>query len=68
MRLEGHDAARYAAMLRLIFKQGQHGLVAPVHTVEVANRQGAFGCEPRLAVSAKDFHAPIIVFIAPLAA
>jgi hypothetical protein len=39
--LKRHHATGHAAVARLIFKQGQHGLVATVHAVKVANGQGA---------------------------
>ena len=41
MRLEGQHAAGQAALLRLAPEQRQHGLVAAVQAVEVADRQGA---------------------------
>ncbi len=41
MRLKAHHAARHPAVLRLVFQQRQHGLVAAVHAIEVANRQRA---------------------------
>jgi len=39
--LEGQHATGYAALLGLAFEQGQHGLVATVHTIEITYRQGA---------------------------
>ena len=36
--LEGQHAAGYAALLRLALEQREHGLVATVHAVKVANR------------------------------
>jgi hypothetical protein len=42
--------------------------MAAVHTVEIANRQGALARKVGMSVTAKYFHARIIVFIArPLA-
>ena len=38
MRLKAHHTTGHAAVLCLVFKQRQHGLVAAVHAVEVANR------------------------------
>jgi hypothetical protein len=39
VRLEGEHAGRHAAMARLVAQQRQHGLVAAVHAVEVADGQ-----------------------------
>ena len=39
VRLKRHHATGHAAVTCLIFQQGQHGLVATVHAVKVANRQ-----------------------------
>ena len=41
MGLERHHAAGHAAVARFVDQQGDHGLVAPVHTVEVADGEGA---------------------------
>jgi hypothetical protein len=41
VRLKRHDAAGHAAVLRLVSEQCQHGLVATVHAVEVADGQRA---------------------------
>jgi hypothetical protein len=40
MRLKSQGATWHAALLRLALEQGQHGLVAAVHAVKVAYRQG----------------------------
>jgi hypothetical protein len=41
VRLEGHHAGRQAAVAGLVGQQRQHGLVAAVHAVEVADGQRA---------------------------
>jgi hypothetical protein len=41
VRLEGHHAAGHAALRRLAAQQRQHGLVAAVHAVEVADGERA---------------------------
>ena len=41
VRLEGQHAAGHAAMARLVVQQRQHGLVAAVHAVEIADGDGA---------------------------
>jgi hypothetical protein len=41
VRLEGQHAGRQAAVAGLVGQQGQHGLVAAVHAVEVADGQRA---------------------------
>jgi len=38
MRLEGHDAQRRAQGLRLLARRPQHGLMAAMHAVEIAER------------------------------
>ena len=42
------------------FQQRQHGLMAPVHPIEVANGQGAFRCQLKVLVTTKNFHRLII--------
>ena len=64
MRLKRHHAAGHAPVLGLVFKQRQHGLMAAMHAVKIAYRQGTGGGWMRVAVAAKDFHALIIVLIA----
>ncbi len=54
--LEGQHAAGHAAVLRLVVQQRQHGLVAPVHAVEIADRQRAGGGNSGMAKTAKDLH------------
>jgi hypothetical protein len=41
MRLKSQHTTGHAALLRFALEQRQHGLVASVHAVKVANRQGA---------------------------
>ena len=43
MGLECHHAAGHAPVLRLVLQQGEHGLVATVHAIEVADGQSAAG-------------------------
>jgi hypothetical protein len=40
----------------LAVQQGQHGLVAPVHTVEIANGQGAGAGDAWVVKAAKNLH------------
>jgi hypothetical protein len=51
-------------VLGFIFKQRQHGLMTAMHAIEITNRQCAGACKLGVAVTAKDFHHPIIVLIA----
>ncbi len=55
VRLEGHRAAGQAAVARLVAQQRQHGLVATVHTVKIANRDGTFWRQSRVR-SSENFH------------
>ena len=41
MGLKRHHAAGHATVAGFVVQQGQHGLVAAVHTVKVADGQGA---------------------------
>jgi hypothetical protein len=43
-------------MLGFVFKQRQHGLVATVNAVEIADGQGALRRQLGVSVAAKDFH------------
>jgi hypothetical protein len=43
-------------VLSLVFQQGQHGLVAPVNAIKVANGQRTSWCESVVTVAAKKFH------------
>jgi hypothetical protein len=53
MGLESHYAAGHAALLRLAAQEGEHGLVAAVHAVKVADGQGAGACQSWVLVAAK---------------
>ena len=54
--LEGHHATGHAAMRRFTAQQGQHGLVAPVHAIEIANGQGAGRSQAGVVEAAKYLH------------
>ena len=56
MRLESQGAGRHAAVPRFADQQRQHGLVAPVHAVEVADRDGAGRSDAGVVVAAKHLH------------
>ena len=56
MGLEGQHAGRRAAMPSLVDQQRQHGLVAAVHAVEVADRQRAGRRDAGVMNAAKDLH------------
>jgi hypothetical protein len=56
MRLKGQHAAGHATLLGLAFEQRQHGLMAPVYAIEVANGQGAGGMEPGVIKASKYLH------------
>ena len=57
---EGHDAAGQAALARLVRQHGQHGLVATVHAVEVADGQRAGGARMERRKPAENLHSGII--------
>jgi hypothetical protein len=59
MRLEGEHAARQAALARLGVQQRQHGLVATVHAVEIADGQGAGWSHAGMPEPAKNLHGSI---------
>jgi hypothetical protein len=56
MRLECHGATGYAALLGFAAQQCQHGLVAAVHAVEVADGQRAGTGDVRVVKTAKNLH------------
>ena len=60
MRLEGQHAGRHAAVPRFADQQRQHRLVAAVHAVEIADRDGAAGqaAASTEAKAAMDLHRP----------
>ena len=58
MRLERHHTTGHAPVPRLVLQQRQHGLMAPVHAVEVAYRQRATGRNAGVMQTAKNLHAP----------
>jgi hypothetical protein len=54
--LEGQHAAGHAAVAGLAVEQRQHGLVAAVHAVEVADGDRAAGREAGMLETAEDAH------------
>ena len=60
MRLEGEHATRQTTVSGLVAQQGQHGLVAAVHAVEIAYRQRAGGGDARVVEPSKNVHSVII--------
>ena len=63
MRLKGHHSGRQAAVLGFVFEHSQHGLVATVHPVKVADGQRAGLGQRRVLMAAKDFHIPDYRFL-----
>ena len=56
MRLKSNDATGHASVQGFVFQKRQHGLVAAVNAVKIANRQRAGGGQLRVLVTAKNFH------------
>jgi hypothetical protein len=56
VRLEGQHAAGHAAVPRLVVQQRQHGLVAAVHAVEVADGHGAGGRDAGVVEASEGLH------------
>jgi hypothetical protein len=56
MRLKRHHATGHAAVTCLIDQQSQHGLMATVHAVKVANGQGASLGQLRVMKTSKNLH------------
>ena len=65
--LERQHAAFHAPVCSLAVQQGQHGLVAPVHTIEIADGQRTGIGNARVVESAKDLHRFVIFLIAACA-
>jgi len=57
VRLEGHHAGGHTAVLGFVLEQGQHGLVAAVHAIEIADGQRAAArVDGAARQAAKDLH------------
>ena len=56
VRLEGEHAAGHPPVARLVVQQRQHGLVAAVHAVEVADGHGARLGDLGVVEAAQDLH------------
>ena len=54
--LESQHTAGQAPVVGLVFQQRQHGLVAAVYAVEIANGQRAGGCDTRVLEATEDAH------------
>ena len=67
MGFKGQHAARHAALLGLALEQRQHGLVAPVHAVKIADRQGAGRGHVGMVETAENLHWVVIFLIADCA-
>ena len=65
MRLEGHDAAGHTPVRRFVAQQGEHGLVATVHTIEIADGQGAGGGQVGVVKTAENLHGAAVGRTAP---
>jgi hypothetical protein len=65
MGLEGHHPHGQTAVLGLAAQQRQHGLMAAMHAIEIADGQGAGLRQVAMPVSAKDSHEPTIIPAAP---
>jgi hypothetical protein len=63
VRLEGQHAAGHAPVPRLAVQQRQHGLVAAVHAVEVADGDGARGRDAGVVEAAEGLHAGVGIFL-----
>jgi hypothetical protein len=64
MGLESQHAAGYAALLGFATQKRQHGLVAPVHAIEIANRRGTRRGHSRMFETSKYLHGFVIFLIA----
>jgi hypothetical protein len=64
MRLKGQHATGHTTLRRLAAQEREHGLVAAVHAVKVANRQGAGAGHTGVLETAKNFHEFDIFLIA----
>jgi len=67
VRLERQHAAFHPPVRGLAVEQGQHGLVAPVHAIEIADGQRTGIGNARVVEAAKDLHRFVIFLIAPCA-
>jgi hypothetical protein len=56
VRFKRHHATGHAAVACLIFKQGQHGLVATVYAVKITNRQSASFGQLRMLKTSENLH------------
>jgi hypothetical protein len=56
VRLESHDATGHTPVACLVVQQCQHGLMTPMHTVKVANGQGACLGQLRVLKTSEDAH------------
>jgi hypothetical protein len=56
MRLEGHDTTGHTTVPRFVVQQSQHGLMASVHPIKVANGQRARRGQLRMLKTSKDAH------------
>jgi hypothetical protein len=43
-------------MACFVVQQSEHGLVTPMHAIEIANGQGASRCDVRVVEAAKNLH------------
>ena len=64
MRLKGEHATGHATLLGLAAQERQHGLVATVHAIKIADRHRAGGCHAGMLETAKDLHGVVIFLIA----
>ena len=62
VRLKRHDTAGHAALARFADQQGEHGLVAAVHAIEIADGQRTRAGEFGVVKAAKNLHGATQVF------
>jgi hypothetical protein len=56
VRLEGHDATGYFPVPGFVDQQCQHGLVATVHAVKIADSERAVGRNARVLEATENQH------------
>jgi len=56
MGLEGQHAGGHATLGSFSRQQGQHGLVTPVNTIEIADGDGAGRFSPWMVEASKNLH------------
>jgi hypothetical protein len=60
MGLKRHHAAGHTPVRGFAAQQGQHGLVAAVHAIEIADGQGAGGGQAGVLEASKNLHLAVL--------